>query len=166
MTLPPEGTALRALLDVPMRPGRLLWIGARPARRAPVRELPEATLLEERGLEGDRATARTGGARQVTILADEDLAAIAAFLGRDAVPPAALRRNLLVAGVNLHALKHRRFRLGPALLEWSGECHPCSRLEETLGAGGYNAARLRGGICARVLEGGTVRPGDALLRVS
>ena len=46
------------------------------------------------------------------------------------------------------------------LLEASGECHPCSRIEASLGTGGYNAARGLGGITARVVEGGVVRVGD------
>ncbi len=43
-----------------------------------------------------------------------------------------------------------------AVLEASGECHPCSRIEETFGAGGYNAVRGFGGITARVIEGGAI----------
>lgn len=158
---PQPGPALARLLDAPMRPGALRWIGLRPARRAPVSAVDRALLVPGAGLEGDRYAGTGRAARQVTILAAEDLAAIAAFLGR-AVEPATLRRNLLVAGVNLHALKHRRFRVGPALLEWSGECHPCSRMEEALGVGGYNAMRMRGGITARVIEGGTIALGDAV----
>nr|MCU0888230.1 MOSC domain-containing protein [Rubritepida sp.] len=101
--------------------------------------------------------------RQVTLIAAEHLAAIAAFLGRAALPPELLRRNLVIEGVNLLALKGRRFRLGGALLEHSGECHPCSRMEEVLGVGGYNAVRGHGGITARVLAGGPIALGDALL---
>ena len=92
------------------------------------------------------------------------MAAIAGFLGREAVAPEELRRNLVIAGVNLLALKGRRFRLGAALLEYSGECHPCSRMEEVLGPGGYNAVRGHGGITARVVEGGVIRLGDSLAR--
>ncbi len=68
-------------------------------------------------------------------------------------------------GVNLLALKGRRFRIGAALLEHSGECHPCSRMEEEFGPGGYNAVRGHGGITARVLEGDAIRLGDAVMRV-
>jgi MOSC domain-containing protein YiiM len=78
------------------------------------------------------------------------------------VVPEQLRRNVVVSGLNLLALKDRSFRLGTALLEMTGDCHPCSRMEEAFGPGGYNAVRGHGGITARVLEGGEVRVGDRL----
>lgn len=163
---PPADSPLARLLGGPMAPGRLTWIGLRPERRAPVLAVKEAMLEPGRGLVGDRWRGAATGARQVTLIAEEHLAAIASFLGRDAVPLEALRRNLVIRGVNLLALKGRRFRLGGALLEHSGECHPCSRMEEVLGPGGYNAVRGHGGITARVIEGGMIRLGDVLARLS
>ena len=148
-----------------MRPGRVVWIGLRPARRATVVPVETAGLDPIEGLIGDHYSSRTGGARHLTLIQSEHLSAIAAHLGREAVLPEALRRNIVVSGLNLAALKGRRFRLGKALLEWTGECHPCSRMEDILGTGGYNAVRGHGGITARVIEGGAVRLDDALERV-
>jgi MOSC domain-containing protein YiiM len=161
---PPEGSLLARLLDAPVRPGRLVWIGLRPARRAPMVAVESAALEPGLGVIGDRWRGSPAGARQVTLVATEHLRAIAGFLGRDAVVPEDLRRNLVVAGVNLLALKGHRFRIGAALLEYSGECHPCSRMEEAFGPGGYNAVRGHGGITARVLEAGAIRLGDPLDR--
>ena len=158
------GSPLQALLDAPMRPGPVAWIGLRPARHAPLVEVREAALDPVEGLVGDHYRSRTTGSRHLTLIGAEDLQAIAAFLGRGAVTPGELRRNVVTGGVNLLALKDRRFRLGSALLEGTGECHPCSRMELILGQGGYNAVRGRGGITARVLEGGTVRLDDLLRR--
>lgn len=89
---------------------------------------------------------------------------VASYLTCD-VMPAQLRRNLMVEGINLLALKGRRFRIGAAVLEWSGECHPCSRMDEELGIGGYNAMRSHGGITARVIAGAVIRRGDAVERM-
>jgi MOSC domain-containing protein YiiM len=148
-----------------MRPGRLDWIGVRPARRVAVESRASASLTAGRGVDGDRYETRRDGPRQVTLIAAEDIVAIAEFLGLPDITPELLRRNLVTSGINLLALKDRRFRVGTALLETSGECAPCSRMEETLGPGGYNAVRGHGGITARVIGGGIVRIGDAVERV-
>jgi MOSC domain-containing protein YiiM len=70
-----------------------------------------------------------------------------------------------VKGINLLSLKEKQFRIGDAVLEYSGECHPCSRMEENLGPGGYNAMRGHGGITAKVIEGGTIREGDDIIPI-
>ena len=152
---------LAALMNAPVRPGRVEWIGLRPARRADMAVVTEARLDSEAGLIGDRYAGRSGN-RHVTLIQCENLTAIASHLGLDRVLPEQLRRNILVSGLNLLALKDRPFRLGTALLEMTGDCHPCSRMEEIFGVGGYNAVRGHGGITARVLEGGEVRLGDAI----
>ena len=162
---PPPGSLMARLLDGPMAPGRLGWIGLRPARRASMVVVEAARLAAGQGLVGDRWQGAATGARQVTLVAAEHLAAIAAYLGVAAIAPEQLRRNLVVAGLNLLALKGRRFRIGAAVLEHSGECHPCSRMEEAFGPGGYNAVRGHGCITARVLEAGTIRRGDAVSRL-
>lgn len=146
-----------------MRPGRVEWIGLRLVRRGPVEAVQAAELDPAEGLMGDRYAGRTGN-RQVTLMQAEHLPAIAAYLGRVTVTPAQLRRNLLVAGLNLLAVREGRLRVGTALLQVTGPCHPCSRMEEELGPGGYNAVRGHGGLTARVLDGGTVRVGDAVER--
>ncbi|MDB5519034.1 MAG: hypothetical protein JWQ17_5792 [Tardiphaga sp.] len=148
-----------------MRPGQLAWIGLRPARRAPILAPDSAILTTARGIAGDHYDTRRDGPRQVTLIAMEDLAAIAAFLGLAEVAPDLVRRNLVTRGINLWALKDRRFRVGAALLEGSGYCAPCGFMEENLGPGGYNAVRGHGGITARVLEGGEIRIGDVVERV-
>ncbi len=159
------GSPLAALLGAPMRPGRVAWIGLRPARREQVQSVQAATADPALGLVGDHYSGRTGGKRQVTLIQSEHLAAIARYLGVDAVAPALLRRNIVVTGINLLALMERQVRIGGAVLAVTGACHPCSRMEEVLGVGGYNAVRGHGGVTARVVQGGDISVGDVLARI-
>ncbi|WP_296809076.1 MOSC domain-containing protein [Thiocapsa sp.] len=143
-------------------PGEVAWIGRRPARRADVIPCAKVTALVGRGLEGDHYAGRSGS-RGVTLVQAEHLAVVGALLRRDPIDPALLRRNLVVSGVNLLALKGQRFRIGTVVLEGTGPCPPCSRMEETLGPGGYNAMRGHAGLNARVVTGGIIRLGDAVV---
>jgi MOSC domain-containing protein YiiM len=70
-----------------------------------------------------------------TLIQSEHLPAIAALSGHARIAPALLRRNLVVSGLPLVALKGRRFRIGEVLLEGVDECDPCSRMEDALGPG-------------------------------
>jgi MOSC domain-containing protein YiiM len=143
------------------RPGRVEWIGLRTRRDGPMRVVAEVEGVAGKGLAGDRY-AGGSGKRGITLLQAEHLPVIAALSGHPSLDPALLRRNLLVSGIPLVALKGRRFRLGALLLEGTGDCDPCSRMEDALGAGGYNAMRGHGGLCARILEGGRLAVGDAV----
>jgi MOSC domain-containing protein YiiM len=156
---------LAQLLDAPMRPGRVAWLGVRPARRGVVQPVTVIQLDPADGICGDHYRSATTGKRQVTLIGTLDLLAIAEALGLDAVTPEQLRRTVVVSGMNLHALRGRRFQLGSAMLEATGDCHPCSRMEEILGPGGYNAVRGHGGITARVIGPGEARLGDAISRL-
>jgi MOSC domain-containing protein YiiM len=161
----PELPPLQVLMAQFAQPGRVEWIGVRPARREPVRAVAEVQAEIGTGLAGDRYRGAADSKRQVTLVQGEHLDAVAALLGRPSLEPELVRRNIVVRGLNLLALKDKRFRLGEALLEYTGPCHPCSRMEEVLGPGGYNALRGHGGITARVLEPGRIRVGDALVPV-
>jgi MOSC domain-containing protein YiiM len=143
------------------RAGRVSWIGLRPARDVPMREVASVEALTGRGLVGDRY-AGGSGKRGVTLIQSEHLPVIAALSGHDRVAAATLRRNLLVEGIPVAALKGHRFRIGEVLLEGTDDCDPCSRMEAALGPGAYNAMRGMGGLCARIIEGGHLRVGDRI----
>ncbi|GAB5413554.1 MAG: MOSC domain-containing protein [Congregibacter sp.] len=146
-----------------LAPGTLAWIGLRQQRRAPMVTVTKAVAIQGHGLEGDhRAEKSPGSGRQVTLISREFIAQTAHFLGREEIDPALLRRNLVVSGINLHALRHQRFEIGEALLEANALCHPCSRMESSLGKGGVAAMLGHGGLCCKILTGGELRIGDSV----
>ncbi len=145
-----------------MRPGRVAWIGVRLARRQSLLSCEAVIAATDAGLEGDHYRTRRGGKRQLTLIQSEHLDAIASYLGVGTLSPGLLRRNVVTEQINLLALKDKRFQIGSAVLEYTGECHPCSRMEELLGSGGYNAVRGHGGITARIISGGEIRLGDEI----
>ena len=161
MKLPPADSELGRLMATLPRPGRVEWIGIRPARNKPMQEVAEVEAGTGRGLSGDRYRGGSGK-RGVTLIQAEHLPVIAALSGHASVEASLVRRNLVVSGLPLIALKGRRFRIGDVLLEGTEACDPCSRMEAALGPGGYNAMRGMGGLCARILEGGAIRLGDAV----
>lgn len=152
---------LKELLARVPQSGEVRWIGVRPLSRAPMIEIDAVEARRDAGLTGDHARPTPRNQRQVTLIQWEHLPVVAALIGK-AVAPADLRRNLAIAGINLFSLKNRRFRIGQAVLETTGWCQPCARLEERLGPGTFQAMRGHGGLTARVLESGIIRLGDRL----
>ena len=138
------------------RPGRVEAILLRPERRAAVLSVSGADILPD-GLVGDHGRE---GKRAITLLQAEHLPVIAKLLDRESVLPDLLRRNIVVSRLNLLATRGRLVRLGDAVVEVTGPCPPCSRMEEYLGDGGYSAMRGHGGVYARVEKPGRVGVGS------
>ena len=143
------------------REGRVVWLGRSPGRKQPIDVVETVDVELRTGIVGDRHATRGRGKRQVTLIQQEHLAAVSALMGRE-VLPSEVRRNIVVSGINVWALKDRVFRVGTTVLQGTGPCAPCSRMEENLGPGGYNAMRGHGGITASVVEAGTIRIGDVV----
>ena len=154
---------LKVLLDTLPQIGRVEWIGIRPARGEPIHVVTSAKIVVGKGLEGDRFSGRPESKRQVTLIQQEHLPVIASCLDCNEITPELLRRNIVVSGINLLALKEKHFRIGGAVLAMTGHCHPCSKMEKALGPGGYNAVRGHGGITARVISEGVVKNGDHVI---
>jgi len=152
--MPEKPTVEQLRQNLPQK-GRVEWIGVRPEKRKKMKVLQEVEVLET-GLESDHYAGRSGN-RSVTLIQAEHIDNIAAFLHVDKIDPLELRRNIVVSGINLQALKACEFRIGTAVLQMTGLCHPCSRMEEAFGEGGYNAVRGHGGITARVVLQGKIK---------
>ncbi|MCP4808441.1 MAG: MOSC domain-containing protein [Proteobacteria bacterium] len=130
-------------------------ISIRPHKREPVVAV-DAWELDDGALDHARRSKRA-----VTLIAVEDIGAIAATLGRE-VEHTNTRRNVLVRGVNLLTLIDQNFRIGEVVLRGTRCCDPCERMDKTLGPGGFAAMVGRGGLCASIVETGTIRVGDTI----
>lgn len=137
--------------------GRLDWIGLRLKRKAALATAERAEVTPS-GLFGDHHS--NPGKRAVTLIQAEHLPVIAALAGLERVEAAVLRRNLMISGINLTALRKAEIRIGTATLRLTGLCAPCSRMEKLMGFGAYNAMRGHGGWTAEVITPGTISVGD------
>lgn len=149
-----------------LAPGRLEWIGLRTERRGAIDVVESTEALEGLGLRGDRRCLGTPGtARQVSLISLEHIEVVAKILGIQSIDPCLLRRNLVISGINIHALRHQQFSIGDAVFEATALCHPCSRMDEALGKGGHAAMLGHGGLCARVIKSGNISVGDTLIKI-
>lgn len=156
-----EDKTLKELTSKFAKPGKVELITYRLEQYSLPKETESINAIKGQGLEGDHY-AKKGGKRQVTLIQKEHIEAVASMMGMEQIDPKLLRRNIVVSGINLLALKGHQFKIGNAVLEFAGPCVPCSRMEENLGKGGYNAMRGHGGICCRVIESGEIRIGDGV----
>jgi len=156
---------IRDLNKPPQIEGRVEAIVVRGSPRDAARTVNATLAVAGIGLADDRLGQRGEAelsTRQVTLIQAEHLSVIARLARVDVVDPVGLRRNLVISGINLLALKNARLQVGGAVLEVVGPCQPCSRMEETIGPGGYAAVRGHGGMTARVLVGGPIAVGDVV----
>jgi MOSC domain-containing protein len=149
---------------------RLEAIYIAPRGGAPMQPLTEVQALPGSGLAGDRYQAGIGfysprptkpGAREVTLFEAEALDALRTDHGLE-VSPGEHRRNLTVRGIRLVDLLGQRFQIGEVVLEGIMDCPPCEHLEQLVGKPVLRPLVSRGGLRARVVQGGTLRVGDAV----
>jgi len=130
-------------------------------RNGPARSLAEAKVVADYGVEGDwRSHPRNS--RQLTLIEEEGLVATGSKLGLT-VPAGASRRQVVVRGMSLNRTVGKTLRLGNVLVWVSDLCDPCENMERTIGPGARLAMATHGGVCARVVEGGTLRVGDQVV---
>ena len=150
--------------------GVLIGIARRARPRAPMEQIDAVDVAAGGGLEGDHKGAKFPR-RGVTVLAREAweaaLAALSDLGGPVLLPWTARRANLLVEGVRLPAARTAILTIGPVRLEVTFETYPCRRMTEVHpGLLRALAPDWRGGITARVLDGGRIRIGDPVVVVS
>ncbi len=135
---------------------------------APVERLVEVEAVKGCGLEGDRYCSGTGHWSrfgrdcEVTFVEAEDLDRIQRETGLR-VTNGEHRRNVVTRGVTLRDLRRVRFRVGEAVFGYGKPCSVCRHIERVTERGMTQALKGRGGMCAKVIQGGRIRPGDAVV---
>lgn len=146
--------------------GRVEWIGLRPQRKGTIATVNEVMAVAGAGLEGDhKALKNNGSARQLSLINQEDIQALSSLLFRQTLDPALLRRNIVVSGMNLQAMRYQRLRIGEAIIEIRAHCHPCVRMEQALGPGAVLAMYGHAGYCAVIEQSGLIKVGDRVERI-
>ncbi|TVR88764.1 MAG: MOSC domain-containing protein [Saprospirales bacterium] len=143
--------------------GEITSITLRPVKGGTLNRVSKAELSTEKGLVGDHYAGKSGR-RQVTLILSEHLQAIAQNLNLKSIDHEQTRRNLLVSGLNSNSFsKGMKIAIGSdAVVEITGDCRPCDRMNKTIGSGALDAMKGLGGYTARVIEGGTFRTGDSV----
>ncbi len=150
-------TVMKDLLRIIPQKGKVEWIGIRSKKKEELSVVESVKIERGTGLEGDHFKGSSYGKRQVTLIQQKHLNAVSSILRKKRIDPKLTRRNIIVSGINLLSLKHHQFRIGDVTVETTGICAPCSRMEENLGAGDYNAMRGHGGITATVIQEGEIK---------
>ncbi len=150
--------------------GQVEAIHVAPSAGTSMQSLAEVEAVAGAGLAGDRYFTRLGfysarptdpGAREVTLFEAEVLDELRAEHGI-VFNVAEHRRNLTTRGVRLGSLLGHRFRVGEVVLEGVKDCPPCEHLVQLTGKPVLEPLVNRGGLRARVVEGGTIRIGDVI----
>ncbi len=121
-------------------------------------ELLEARAVGDTGFEGC-AHARPGGKRQVLLVDRETLESMD-------LQPGMIRENITTDGLNVNSLEiGQQLRVGEAHLEVSAICTPCDQME-AMRPGLRKELWGRRGMLCRVLDGGIIRRGDSIEKLS
>ncbi|NKC34505.1 MOSC domain-containing protein [Falsiroseomonas selenitidurans] len=148
--------------------GILLSTHIARAASQPMEELPAALLVPGHGIEGDRYATGSGtyshkphADRQCTLIEVETLEALRRDHGLELAPHES-RRNLTVRGVPLNHLVGQHFRVGEVVLFGGRLNVPCQYLDDLLGRKLFKPLTNRSGLNCRIIQGGTIRPGDVI----
>src|SRR5229473_2291448 len=129
-----------------------------PKKHVPMEELSEVNAMTDTGFEGC-AHARSGSKRQVLLVDRETLEAMD-------LRPGIIKENITTDGLNVNSLQiGQLLRVGEARLEVSAACTPCDQMEAIRPGLRKDLWGRRGMLCC-VLNGGVIRRGDSIEKLS
>ena len=129
-------------------------------RRLPMQAKDRVEVETGKGIVGDRYHGTRH--RHVSVQSRESLDEAAAAFGSE-VASELTRRNVTISEGAVPREPGALLRIGDVLLEAVRVAAPCKLLDDTIGRGAQAALRRRAGTVFRVIEGGTISVGDAVL---
>ena len=134
--------------------GEVLHLFTCLVHRFPMQELSEVEVIKDKGFKGC-IHGRPGSKRQVSLMDRETLDKLG-------VAPGIVKENITTRGLNFQALETGDIlRIGNCVLEITGPCHPCARMDEIRMGLQEELRGQRGWLC-RVQESGIIRRGDRI----
>lgn len=136
------------------------------ARTQQMQAVDEVECVAGRGLAGDRYFDHKPNYKgQATFFSGDVFAAVCEHVGAEDSNPWAMRRNIMVFGVDLNDLIGREFEISGVRFFGTEECAPCRWMDRAIGNGARAFLKGQGGLRARILNTGTLRCGNAGLSV-
>ena len=137
----------------------------------PLASVNEVTVLEGRGIAGDRYAALAGtftkeeeegdAGKHVTLIEAEAIEAALEEFGED-FSKGRSRRNIVTRGIRLNDLINHRLRIGEVIFKGERHCHPCGHLSKLTATDARTSLKMRGGLRTTVIKGGILRVGDTI----
>ena len=134
--------------------GEVLHLFTCLVHRFPMQELSEAEVIKDKGFKGC-IHGRPGSKRQVSLMDSETL-------DKFGLTPGVVKENITTRGINFQSLETGNIlRIGSCVLEITGPCDPCARMDEIRMGLQEELRGQRGWLC-RVQESGIIRSGDRI----
>jgi len=133
----------------------------------PLVEVEQVECVAGSGIRGDRFyDYRDEYKGQITFFSLEIFDRLAQHLGLTNKSPGALRRNVIVSGVELNDLIGEEFSIQGVRLRGTAHCKPCYWLDQAVAPGTEKFLQGNGGLRAQILSDGVIVVGDAQLVLS
>jgi MOSC domain-containing protein YiiM len=130
----------------------------------PLVEVREIECVAGHGIRGDRFyDYRDDYKGQITFFSYEVFERLVAHFDLTNKSPGALRRNLVVSGVELNDLIGEEFSIQGVRLRGTAHCRPCYWLDQAVAPGAEKFLEGNGGLRAQILSDGVIAAGDARL---
>jgi MOSC domain-containing protein YiiM len=134
--------------------GEVLHLFTCLVHRFPMREVPEVEVIYDKGFKGC-IHGRPGSKRQVSLMDRETL-------DKFGLTPGVVKENITTRGIDFQTLATGNIlRIGKCVLEITGPCDPCARMDEIRMGLQEELRGQRGWLC-RVKEAAVIRIGDRI----